>query len=207
MILHAVRPFPVAGEGAPVEVDYRNIVTQPRVEGGFTWTLASQLGNMLREAEAEFGERDKDFTLLGVEFRDGIPQVWYPGDCKDIVIQLGLDALGNFDKACYQLSHESVHLLSPNGGGAASNLEEGLATYFAQRYMLRNFQKIMWTGLESYEVARAQVGTLLSLNPEAILQIRIQEPALSRITPQIMESVCPSVPPMLAEALCQPFVR
>ncbi len=32
--------------------------------GGYTWTLASQLGKMLRLAELRFGQRDRSYTIL-----------------------------------------------------------------------------------------------------------------------------------------------
>jgi hypothetical protein len=38
-------------------------------------------------------------------------------------------------RACFQLAHEVVHLLSPKVGQKANNFEEGLACFFAKYYM------------------------------------------------------------------------
>lgn len=189
-----------------MNVDYRNITAQP-IENGFTWTLASRLGQMLSEAEAEFGERDKSFTLLGVEFREDTPQIWYPSNCKHIVIQLSVEALGDFNRACYQLSHEVIHLLSPNGGGPANVIEEGLSTHFSQAYMAKHFQVIWSSNVDSYEAACLAVRVLLSLNPDAIREMRKQEPSFSKFTPPLIESVCPTIESSLSQFLCQPFCR
>ena len=55
----------------------------------FTWTLVSRFGEMIRDVEALFGPRDRDYTLLGIEFSGTIPQIWFPGNCQHIAIQLG----------------------------------------------------------------------------------------------------------------------
>ncbi len=64
------------------------LVTQPLPDGnGYTWKLASLLGNMLHIAEELFGQRDPSYTILGIEIGSDIPHIWYPGDRKHIVIQ------------------------------------------------------------------------------------------------------------------------
>jgi hypothetical protein len=62
----------------PLNLDPQFFVTT-KWENGFTWTLASRLGEMLHIAEEMFGPRDMQFTILGVDFKEGIPQTWYPG--------------------------------------------------------------------------------------------------------------------------------
>lgn len=99
------------------------IVARP-LEGGFTWTLASRLGQMLRDVETLFGPRNPKFTILGIEFREGQPMIWFPGDCGHIVIQLGTSAMMDHDRALFQLAHECVHLLDPVK--EANTLEEAL---------------------------------------------------------------------------------
>ena len=45
------------------------LVTQPLPnDNGYTWTLASLLGDMLHIAEELFGPRDLSYTILGIEF-------------------------------------------------------------------------------------------------------------------------------------------
>ena len=92
------------------------IVTRPLPDGsGYTWTLPSLLGDMLCIAEELFGPRDQSYTILGIEIGSDNPRIWYPGDCKHIIIQLDSSASTDMYQACYQMAHETVHLLSPTG--------------------------------------------------------------------------------------------
>lgn len=138
-----------------INVNSELLVTQRFPDGsGYTWTLASRLGDMLQMAEELFGQRDSSYTILGVEFIIGVPQIWYPGDCKHIIIQLDEVAATNMSQACYQLAHETVHLLSPTGGNNANNFEEGVACYFAAYYMKNRLNEFNWRPtLQSYKQA------------------------------------------------------
>ena len=67
---------------------------------------------MLHEAERSFGQRNKDYTILGIELADiKQPQIWFPGDCRHIIIQLTEDCINAMDKALFQLAHETIHCL------------------------------------------------------------------------------------------------
>ncbi len=124
---------PVNSQAKDTQLCSPQVIAHP-IKGGYTWTLASRLGKFLEMAESEYGERDKSWTILGVEFTDEKqPSNWYPFDSteKDIIIQLTSDAANNEKKALFQLSHEVIHVLSPNGTRKATYFEEGLATYFS----------------------------------------------------------------------------
>src|SRR5215211_2167579 len=103
--------------------------------GHYTWTLPSILGDMLQLAQDMFGERDRSYTILGVEFCGDHPRIWCPGNRRDLVVQLGARCMDEPQRACYQMAHESIHLLGPQGCSGATVLEEGLATWYAQYYM------------------------------------------------------------------------
>lgn len=110
------------------------------IEGGYSWTLASRLGQMISMAEERFGERDKSWTLLGVEFKnDGNPAIWYPYSNhgkRYIIIQLNRQSAKDETKALFQMAHEVIHILSPSVSHRPSNvLEEGLAVYFSLDYL------------------------------------------------------------------------
>ncbi|MBD2472179.1 hypothetical protein [Nostoc sp. FACHB-145] len=111
-----------------------SLVTANRLPSGsgYTWTLASRLGEMIELIEEQFGERDRSWTILGIEFCDTGPQTWFPGDCGHIIIQLGLSAKQDLVQALFQLAQSAVHLLDPVR--SATVLEEGLATYFSLQY-------------------------------------------------------------------------
>ena len=151
--------------------------------GGYKWTLASRLGHMLHLAQEMFGDRDQSYTILGVEFGGEVPMVWYPWNRHHVAIRLANSAASNMSEACYQLSHESVHLLAPNGGGSANNLEEGVATFFAAHYMHKNFEKYEVTiSIPSYARALNLVLPRLNADATCIRRLRAKQPSFSLIT-------------------------
>lgn len=180
------------------------ITEQLETKDGYTYTLASRLGNMLSMAEQMFGERDRTYTILGTEFYDGVPQLWYPGNCKNIVIQLNKDTLNNEHQAYYQLAHESIHLLSPTGGNHSNVLEEGLATYFSQLYMDTFFPGEGWhANDERYSNACELIKKVLSVDPKIIKKLRKNQPVISKIKKE--ELLNEGIEEKLAEELTKKF--
>lgn len=59
--------------------------------GGFTWSYSSLLGHLLLKAEALYGERDKSYTILGVEMRlgrlDVSPRIWYSDNVDTLLFK------------------------------------------------------------------------------------------------------------------------
>lgn len=159
--------------------------------GGLSWTLATEIGRMLTELEERYGPRDISWTLLGVEFWDGVPMIWYPRDGnkpdpKHIAIRLSPAAFSDHKEAMYQLSHECVHLLSPQGKADAPVLEEGLAKLYSMEIIERvcGHPSGKPYGIESlYDDAARHVLKLLQYDPEAIRRLRNIEPAFYRMTP------------------------
>jgi len=140
--------------------------------GGFTWTLASRLGQMLHDLEGRFGPRDPSYTILGIEFKAGGPQLWFPGNRRHMVIQLGADCQDDDARALFQLSHEAVHLLNPRAQPAASVLEEGLATWYSQDYTRRVFGTPFAIGDHKYEAAERLVRPIAEETPATIRTLR-----------------------------------
>jgi len=166
--------------------------------GDYTRTLASQLGNMLELAESLFGPRDRSYTVLGVEFIDGCPHIRYFGTCRHIIIQLGKPCLSEPARACYQLAHETIHLLSPTTHQNVNVLEEGLAAHFQVWYMNKHYpppywpkSEIDWTVLQQpYDKAKILVEHFLKVDPNAIKRLREQQPRLSQVTAAEIEHAC-----------------
>ena len=190
-----------------------NLMIDPRVFishkiGGSRWsyTVTTRLGQMLSQAESEFGERDGSFTLLGVEFGGEIPCIWFPGCKKNISVRLNISALGSEAQACFQLAHEVIHLLSPVTGGT-NVLEEGLATYFSVLWVKRNLSVDMSPEPSSYANAMNLVVDLIGCNHMAIKNIRKTEPSFLKIGPEMLLSECPHLGPEKAEMLVQMFER
>jgi hypothetical protein len=195
-----------------IQVASQLIEAVQRNGDSYTWTLASQLGNMLRFAQSQFGSRDKSYTILGVEFIHNEPRIWYPDNCKNIVIQLGTMCLLEPDRACFQLAHETIHLLSPTKWENVNVLEEGLAAYFQVWYMNNQYprdwprSKVDWTRLPSpYEKAKILVERLLGVDQDAIRRLREQQPRLSQITAEEIRNAYPALDRYDALALTTEF--
>lgn len=46
-----------------------------------TWsmTLATYASQFIKEMEKRYGSRDRSWTYVGFEFREGSPHIWFPG--------------------------------------------------------------------------------------------------------------------------------
>jgi len=173
---------------------------------GYTWTLPSRLGAMLAEVEDLYGPRDYTTTILGVEFGPNpVPNIWYPGDRKHVIVQLSLSAREDVAKACYQLAHECIHLLSPCGAKKAPYIEEGLATIYAEDYVMKNFHTKILPGHEKYSLASHLVRRLLSYDPLSVKKIRSIEPSFTKLTQEIILQVLPGFDPSIAALLVEEF--
>lgn len=177
----------------------------PESEGTYTLTLASRLGQMLEMAEQRFGPRDKSFTILGFEFREGLSQIWFPGSRKKVIVQLDSSSMNDPNLPLFQMAHQTVHLLTPVSPADASVLEEGLATYFSKEYMALHLRGVWLTGDQKYDRAEVLARKLLLFNADAIKALRERISVISEATTQDILKICPSLSPQLAEQLVLPF--
>ena len=176
------------------------------IPNGYSCTLPTRLGELLYEAETKYGPRDKNYTLLGIEFGPGTNQIWYPGDRGYIAIQLAMNALDDLQFSIYQLAHECIHLLAPSGQSGALVIEEGLATVFSEDVVYRLFQVTgMTTGAPAYVSAAAQVRELLMVNPDAVKLLRNQEPSFNKLTQNHFTQLFPTIDLVLVDNLLKPF--
>ena len=174
---------------------------------GYTWTLATRLGAMLKEIECLYGPRDKDYTPIGIEFSESGPQIWFPGNCKHIAIQLNLNALNQNVLACYQLAHEAIHLLAPDGQSGAPVLEEGLATVYSEDFVQRNFGASGLTKMLSYIYAAQRVRELIEVDTVAVTKLRKIEPSFKKMTAETFELVSINLSELKIQILLAGFVR
>lgn len=183
-------------------------VAKPMARGGYTWTLPSLLGDMLLLAQSRFGERDHTYTILGIEYgeRDR-PRVWCPGNRKDLIIQLSASAKERAERACYQLAHECIHLLSPIGCSGTNVLEEGLATWYARYYMAERIGNPHWhSTTPSYTMAQQKLERLFELDRDAIRKLRQEQPTIAHFTAELLLRHYPHLGETLAHELTVPFV-
>ena len=176
---------------------------------GYTWTLASRLGEMLNMAEELFGPRDCSYTILGIEFGPDNPRIWYPGDRRHIIIQLSLKATTDMSEACYQMAHETVHLLALTGCRNANNFEEGVACYFAARYMEETFNdESYWrSSLPSYACTLALVKPRLDKDISCIRRLREHHPSFQDITKEEISKEFPKLTSEDVDFLMSKFAR
>ena len=195
------------------------VLAQPcaDVSCAYRWTLTSRFGQALDMAENLFGPRDRSYTFLGIDFTTDVqPSHWYPHDQygagKKVIVLLTASAASDEDRALFQLSHETFHLLSSSLLGTTTNLEEGLATYFSLWYMARIDRSLSANYIDSPTYRRAfdDVQVLLSLYPDMTARIRSfrsEEPprGVSTMSYAEFQSLFPKAPVQLAEELTSKF--
>ena len=96
-----------------------------------------RLRHTLKLAEERLGGRVHADVIPPITFHDGPPQVFFPAFGK-VAIRLSLRCESDYLLGCYQLAHETVHLLSPVDGRTITTLEEGVAVMFSQDYIRDN---------------------------------------------------------------------
>jgi hypothetical protein len=189
-----------------IRIFMENIFETEPIEGGYFWTITSKLGNIINAAEARYGKRDYSYTILGIEIiHEDQPQIWYPGNCKHIIIQITKECINDIDRAVFQAAHEVIHCLNPNGKRKANVLEEGLATLFAIQYAKENNHGDYHATRPDYKDAYNLASSLLSIDPDIIKKLREVEPAISLITKDTILSINPDIQSNLIEKLLMPF--
>jgi len=195
------------------------VLAQPCADVSCTyhWTLTSRFGQALDMAEDLFGPRDRSYTILGIDFTtDAQPSHWYPqdqyGTGKTVIVLLTANAASDEDRALYQLSHESFHLLSSGVFGTATNLEEGLATYFSLWYMARIGRPLSadYITLPKYRVVFKDVQDLMKLYPDMTARIKRFRSegtlrGVSTMSCAEFQHIFPKAPIQLAEELTRTF--
>lgn len=180
-----------------------------------TWTLTSRLGQILEDYEQRLGPASRAYRILGIEFTTGPrPRLWYPNfgsGPKSIIIQLTQRARSHHEFALFQLAHEAFHLLSPLKPGARTSvLEEGLASYFATRFVKAN-TKAATPNLFSepaYRTAFDHVAALAARHPDftaRLRRIRDLNNGFSTLNPDKLRAAFPNIKAREAATLAAPF--
>ena len=178
------------------------------IENGYNWTLASRLGDMLQLAQELFGPRDLSYTILGIEFVADNPRIRYYSNRREIIIQLDALAATDMSQACYQLAHETVHLLAPSGSDDGLNIEEGVACYFSAYYMRVRFSQPFWCGsLPSYKRVLDLVAPRLDMDLNCISRLRTQHPLFSQIPKDAVAAEFPALSSADVDFLVSKFNR
>ncbi|HET6978996.1 MAG TPA: hypothetical protein VFI24_21870 [Pyrinomonadaceae bacterium] len=169
-------------------------------------TLKQELMRIFKEAELLFGPRDESYQLP-------IPRItecttsrsFVLGPLRIARIYLSRESRSKPSTASLELAHEAIHVLSPVPLGGLTILEEGLAEWFAQRYVSRVYGLSFELGLnpKADTVMRA-VSALLAKNQFVIKELRKRQPVISKIDEKLMVEVA-GVERGQAKFLCRDF--
>jgi hypothetical protein len=170
-------------------------------------TLMQELSRIFKDAELLFGPRDTSYEL-------STPRITECATSRSFIfsplrltrIYLSRDSRTKPWLASLELAHEAIHVLSPVPlGSAPTILEEGLAEYFAQRYVSRVHEMVFERGSNPKADAVMQaVSTLLAKNELVIKNLRTRQPVISKIDEKLLVEVA-GVEPDQAKFLCTDF--
>lgn len=166
---------------------------------------------MLNLAESMFGDRDKNWTFIGIEYEDNGPFIrYYPQNKISIVLSSNCsEFIPHYPQLYYQLSHEVCHLLYPTGSANANVLNEGISTYFSRVYIEKRFPgndyALRCISKSKYYRPYTLVEELMEINPNAIKEIRKICPRISDVTKQQLNSLNLGLSESKIEELVQKF--
>jgi len=170
-------------------------------------TLMQELLRIFKEAELLFGPRDSSYQL-------SMPRITECASSRTFIIRalrmtriyLSRDARIKSWLASTELAHEAIHVLSPVAfGGALTILEEGLAEWFAQRYVSRVHGMSFERGTDpKADAVMRSVSTLLAKNEFVIKNLRTRQPVISKIDEKLLVEVA-GIEPGHAKFLCTDF--
>jgi hypothetical protein len=158
----------------------------------FEQTLMQELSRIFKEAEFLFGPRDASYQL-------SLPRLTECASSRTYIIRplriariyLSRDSRTKPWLASLELAHEAIHVLSPvTLNSTLTILEEGLAEWFAQRYVTRVHRMEFERGAnpKADAVMRA-VSTLLAKNELVIKNLRTRQPVISKIDEKLLIEV------------------
>ena len=170
-------------------------------------TLMQELLRIFKEAELLFGPRDASFQL-------SIPRITECATSRTYIVRplrmariyLSRDSRTKPSVASLELAHEAVHVLSPVAFGSGPTiLEEGLAEYFAQKYVNRVYGLSFEFGADpKADAVMRAVSSLLAKNRSVIKHLRTRQPVISKIDEKLLVEVA-GIESGQAKFLCTDF--
>ena len=170
-------------------------------------TLMQELLRIFKEAELLFGPRDSSFQL-------SVPRITECATSRTFIfrprrttrIYLSRSSRIKPWIASVELAHEAIHVLSPMGFRSGPTiLEEGLAEWFAQRYVNRVHEMVFERGSDPKADAVMQaVSSLLDKNKLVIKNLRTRQPVISKIDEKLLVEVA-GIDLNQAKFLCTDF--
>ena len=169
--------------------------------------LMQELLRIFKEAELLFGPRDASYEL-------SVPRITECASSRTYIIRplrmtriyLSRESRTKPWVASTELAHEAIHVLSPVAfGSTLTILEEGLAEWFAQRYVSRVHGMTFERGSDpKADAVMRAVSTLLAKNQSVIKQLRTRQPVISKIDEKLLVEVA-GIELSQAKFLCTDF--
>src|SRR6476661_2953217 len=154
--------------------------------------LMQELLRIFKEAELLFGPRDTSYQLSVPRITECASSRSYIfGPLRMTRIYLSREDRAKPWLASVELAHEAIHVLSPAGFGQGPTiLEEGLAEWFAQRYVDRVHGMSFERGADpKADAVMHAVSKLLVKNGSVIKQLRTRQPVISKIDEKLLVEV------------------
>jgi len=173
----------------------------------FEQTLMQELLRIFQEAELLFGPRDASYKLSEPRITEcASSRTYIFPPLKTTRIYLSRDSRTKRWLASLELAHEAIHVLSPVGFGSTPTiLEEGLAEWFAQRYVGRVHGLSFERGANpKADAVMLAVSNLLAKNELLIKRLRTRQPVISKIDEKLLVEVA-GIELSHAEFLCTGF--
>ena len=170
-------------------------------------TLMQELLRIFKEAELLFGPRDESYQL-------SVPRITECATSRSYIFRhMGMTRIylsrGSRTKpwmASVELAHEAIHVLGPGAFGRGPTiLEEGLAEWFAQRYVNRVHGMVFERGSDpKADAVMRAVSALLAKNELVIKNLRTRQPVISKIDEKLLVEVA-GIELSQAKFLCSDF--
>ena len=172
----------------------------------FEEKLMQELLKIFKEAEHLFGPRDTSYQLSTPRVTEcASSRTYFIRPLRLSRIYLSRDSRVKPWLASLELAHEAIHVLSPAGLSGPTILEEGLAEWFAQRYVGRVHDMVFERGSNPRaDAVMAAVSTLLAKNQSVIKTLRTRQPVISQIDEKLLVEVA-GIERNEAKFLCTSF--
>lgn len=147
--------------------------------------ILADLKAIAAELERLFGPAVDEYMIDWVDFVNAnLPCISYPPGnettaFRRIRIQVVGQALADRAYVLYQLAHELVHCLAPDGTSSATRFEEGVATWFQEYYNKRFVRANIVIGDSQYSKVCDVVRKTLGDVPVKVARLRKTEPRMS----------------------------
>ena len=173
--------------------------------------LVDRLIEMLHTAQKFFGPRDLSYTIQSIEFYPEESNISYlKKNPRHIMIVLNSSTSTDILLACDNLAHETVHLLAPTGGRDGTNLEEGVACYFADYYVKKKLNQCpipLGEADGEYKRALKAVTPLLDKDIYCVGRLRERQPSFQDMTREDIIKVFPNLESKDVDFLLENFYK